>query len=135
MHQSRAETQFSVCLLPDGGVTSAKELSQDRKKTARYFRLIDFMATGYTESCHFEFELESRRAHSNSMTSCKTTPEGMTKLIAAGRVRWLKTVPRYVFYADDCPVMEITNQWTDTQGASGKTYAVKLQLRLLGVAS
>ncbi len=89
------------------------------------------MATGYTESCHFGFELEGRRAYPNPTTSWKTTPEGMKRLIAAKRVRWLKTVPRYVFYTDDYPVMEITNQWTDTQGASGKTYAVQTATKII----
>ena len=55
----------------------------------------------------------------------------MAKLVTAQRVRWLKTVPRYVFYADDYPVMEITNQWIDTQGASGKTYAVQTATKIV----
>ena len=93
--------------------------------------LIDLMASGYTESCHFEFELDGRRAFPNPTTSWKTTPQGMERLIAAGRVRWLKTVPRYVFYAGDYPVMEVTNQWIDTQGASGKIYAVQTATKIL----
>ena len=34
-------------------------------------------------------------------------------------------MPAYVFFADDYPVIQITNQWTDTQGAIGKTFAVQ----------
>jgi adenine-specific DNA-methyltransferase len=120
-----ADTQFSLALLPTGEVVNADQVSEEHAKSARYFRLIDLMASGYTESCHFEFRLEGRRAYPNPTTSWKTTPEGMARLIAAGRVRWLKTVPGYVFFADDYPVMQITNQWVDTQGASGKTYAVQ----------
>ena len=125
------DTMFSSALLPDGSVVKAGRVPDDLQEEARYFRLIDLMATGYTESCHFEFELEGRRAYPNPTTSWKTTPEGMKKLLAAGRVRWLKTVPGYVFYANDYPVMEITNQWTDTQGASGKTYAVQTATRIM----
>ena len=126
------DTQFSSALLPDGSVVKAGQVPKERQQEeVRYFRLIDLMATGYTESCHFEFELEGRRAYPNPTTSWKTTPEGMKKLIAAERVHWLRTVPGYVFYADDYPVMEITNQWTDTQGASGKTYAVQTATRII----
>ena len=126
-----ADTQFSSALLHDGRVVKAKDVPDDQKKDARYFSLIDLMATGYTQSCHFEFQLDGRRAFPNPTTSWKTTPEGMQKLIAAGRVRWMKTVPRYVFFADDYPVMEITNQWKDTQGASGKIYAVQTASKII----
>ena len=126
-----AGTQFSSALLPDDSVVPASQIPEEHEKKARYFSLIDLMASGYTESCHFEFELDGRRAFPNPTTSWKTTPQGMERLIAAGRVRWLKTVPRYVFYAGDYPVMEVTNQWIDTQGASGKIYAVQTATKIL----
>ena len=126
-----ANTQFSSALLQDGNVVPASQVPEEHEKKARYFSLIDLMASGYGESCHFEFELDGRRAFPNPTTSWKTTPQGMERLITAGRVRWLKTVPRYVFYADDYPVMETTNQWIDTQGASGKTYAVQTATKIL----
>ncbi len=124
-------TQFSNALLTDSKVVKARQVPEEQKKNARYFDLIDLMASGYTESCHFEFELDGRPAFPNPTTSWKTTPQGIERLIIAERVRWQKTVPRYVFYVDDYPVMEITNQWTDTQGASGKTYAVQTATKIL----
>ena len=126
-----ADTLFSSCLLSDGRIVPARDLSKDDAEDARYFRLIDLMATGYGQSCHFDFKLEGRIASPNPTTSWKTTPEGMQRLIAAGRVRWLRNVPGYVFFADDYPVMEITNQWTDTQGAAGKTYAVQTAAKIV----
>ena len=125
------KTQFSNALLKDGTVAKASTVSESEAKTTRYFALIDLMATGYTESCHYEFQLEGRRAFPNPTTSWKTTPQGMEKLIAAQRVRWQRTVPRYVFFADDYPVMQITNQWTDTQGAIGKTFAVQTSSKVV----
>ena len=124
-------TQFSNTLLSDGKMVKANQVPGEQKKDARYFRLIDLMASGYTESCHFEFELDGRLAFPNPTTSWKTTPQGMAKLLNAERVRWLKSVPGYVFYADDYPVMEITNQWTDTQGAIGKSYAVQTATKVI----
>ena len=125
------DTMFSSALLPDGSVVKAGAVPDEHRGAARYFCLIDLMATGYTESCHFEFELEGRRAYPNPTTSWKTTPEGMEKLLMAERVRWQRTVPGYVFYADDYPVMEMTNQWTDTQGARGKAYAVQTAVKVI----
>lgn len=124
-------TQFSSARLPDGKVVRAAHVPKEHEDSARYFSLIDLMATGYTESCHFDFELDGRLARPNPTTSWKTTPQGMERLIAADRLRWMRTVPRYVFWADDYPVMQITNQWTDTQGATGKTYAVQTATKIL----
>ena len=124
-------TQFSSALLPDGRVVDASGLSDSEQGNARLFRLTDLMATGYTESCHFEFYLEGRRAYPNPSTSWKTTPEGMARLIQCNRVKWQKSVPRYVFYADDYPVMQVTSQWTDTQGAAGKVYAVQTATKII----
>ena len=124
-------TQFSNALLPNGSVVKASDVPQDERENARFFTLIDLKATGYTESCHYSFELDGRMASPSPTRSWKTTPEGMDKLITAGRVRWSKTVPRYIFYADDYPVMEVTNQWLDTQGATGKIYAVQTSAKVV----
>lgn len=130
--QAGPDTQFSEAMLPDGTIVDPMILDNEEAKTkARYFTLIDLMASGYTESCHFEFTLHGRKATPNPATSWKTSPQGMERLILANRVRWQKTVPRYVFFADDYPVMEITNQWTDTQGASGKIYAVQTATKVI----
>ena len=129
--QFGADTQFSSALLPNGEVVRAKQVPDAEASAARYFSLIDLMASGYTESCHFEFNLDGRRAYPNPTTSWKTTPQGIERLKAAGRIRWQRSVPRYVFYADDYPVVQITNQWTDTQGAVGKTYAVQTSTKVI----
>ena len=125
-----AGTQFSNAVLPNGNVMKAGN-RKESDQGARLFSLIDLMATGFTPSCHFDFELDGRQASPNPTTSWKTNPEGMKRLLAAGRIRWLKTVPRYVFYSDDYPVMEITNQWADTQGATGKSFAVQTATKVV----
>ncbi len=124
-------TQFTKALLDDGSVISSSDISSRDKDSARHFRLTDLMASGYTESCHFEFNLKGRRAYPNPTTSWKTTPHGMRRLMAAERVSWSKTVPAYVFFADDYPMIQITNQWADTQGATGKTYAVQTATKVI----
>ena len=123
-------TQFSNAMTPNGSVTKVGD-RKEADKDARLFRLTDLMATGFTPSCHFDFDLDGRRASPNPTTSWKTNPEGMRRLLAAERIRWLKTVPGYVFYSDDYPVMEITNQWADTQGATGKSFAVQTATKVV----
>ena len=49
----------------------------------------------------------------------------MTRLIRANRLRKPGKVPGYQFRFSDYPVMEFTNQWSDTQGALGKVYVVQ----------
>jgi adenine-specific DNA-methyltransferase len=114
-----------------GEETIFSQRDEARPDDERYFRLIDLMASGYTPSCHFDFSLDGRIASPNPTTSWKTSPGGMARLIGASRVRWLKKTPGYVFYADDYPVMELTNQWADTQGASGKIYAVQTSVEVV----
>ena len=125
------DTQFSNALLKDGSVVRASEVPDSETGAVRYFRHTDLMATGYTESCHFEFYLDGKRAYPNPATSWKTTPQGVERLTAAGRLRWQRTVPAYKFFADDYPVMQITNQWTDTQGAIGKSFAVQTATKVI----
>ena len=124
-------SQYSTALLPDGRIAKASDLAQEEAADAKPFTLVDLMATGYTESCHYEFEFQGRTAKPKPANSWKTTPQGMERLIAANRVMWQRTVPRFVGYWRDYPVMEITNQWTDTQGATGKVFAVQTSEKVI----
>ena len=126
-----ADTQFSNAVLNDGSVVKSSDVAGSEARTARLFSLTDLMATGYTESCHFEFNLDDRLAYPNPTTSWKTTPQGVERLISAERLRWQRTVPRYVFFADEYPVMQFTNQWSDTQGATDKTFAVQTSAKVI----
>mgnify|MGYP001309330334 CR=1 FL=1 len=128
--ETGGDTQFQMVRLSDGTdrKLTADELENPRliPPDARVFRLTDLTASGFTESCHFAFELNGVTYRPPKATnSWKTSPEGMSKLIAAGRIRVQGKTPAYVFFADDYPVSELTNQWADTQGAAGKVYAVQ----------
>jgi adenine-specific DNA-methyltransferase len=129
------DTAFSYVAEPTGEVRrlTAAEAADPRAlpSGARAATLIDLMASGYTESCHFEFEVNGRRFYPPARNSWKTTPQGMQRLVLAGRVIPQGRVPRYLFLADDYPVMELTNQWTDTQGAAGKVYATQTATKVV----
>ncbi|HEX6901957.1 MAG TPA: site-specific DNA-methyltransferase [Thermoanaerobaculia bacterium] len=55
----------------------------------------------------------------------KTGPEGMNKLIAAGRVVRAGRTLRYRRFLDDFPAYQLTNVWNDTAGSGGKLYVVQ----------
>ena len=92
---------------------------------------LDLMASGYTESCHFDFSLEGRHFFPRRTNSWKTTPAGMNRLVKANRLHLFGRTPRYKQFFDDYPVMELPNFWSDTQGASGKTFVVQTATKVI----
>lgn len=129
------DTQFIYVELPDGTRrTMSDEERVDPRKLptgSRAFRLTDLLASGHTDSCHYEFEFNGKRYYPPSVNSWKTTPDGMKRLIMAERLHVQGVLPAYVFYSSDYPVVELTNQWTDTQGAIGKIYAVQTATKIV----
>ncbi|GIW07182.1 MAG: hypothetical protein KatS3mg060_1987 [Dehalococcoidia bacterium] len=130
-----SDSQFTYVELNSGATRSMtrEEMESPRRlpSESRPYRLTDLLASGHTDSCHFEFELDGKKYYPPGLNSWKTTPSGMKKLISAGRVRVQGQLPSYVFFAEDYPMMQITNQWTDTQGASGKVYAAQTATKVV----
>jgi adenine-specific DNA-methyltransferase len=79
----------------------------------------------------FELELDGRTFWPTGNKSWKTNPAGVAKLKFARRLQATKSVPRYVFYADDYPVEELDNVWSDTQGASDRAYVVQTSTKVI----
>ena len=110
-------------------VTSSDVLGTSAK--GRRLASLDLMASGYTESCHFDFPLEGTIYSPRSTNSWKTTPLGMSRLLKANRVHLFGKTPRYKQFFDDYPVMELPNFWSDTQGATGKSYVVQTATKVI----
>jgi adenine-specific DNA-methyltransferase len=128
-------TQFTHLELSDG---HRRAMTAEERKDiatlptgAKPYRLTDLIASGHTDSCHYQFDFEGATYFPPGTNSWKTTPEGMQKLIYARRLQVQGSVPSYVFFAADYPVTELTNQWTDTQGATGKTFAVQTSTKVV----
>jgi adenine-specific DNA-methyltransferase len=122
-------TQFTRVELPDG---TRRPMSDEEREDptllpegARIYRLIDLNSSGLTPSCVFDVMLEGRMFRPRAGHSWKTNPDGMKRLIEQRRLEAPGDSLQYVFYFDDFPYMEVTNLWSDTQGASGKRYAVQ----------
>ncbi len=121
---------FNYIGFEDGRVALAKETDTSIGR-GRRFTSLDFMASGYTQSCHFGFRFQGKEFNPRGTNSWKTTPVGVQRAIKSDRLVTFGTVPRLKQYFDDYPVMEVPNFWSDTQGASGKTYVVQTATKVI----
>ena len=109
---------FTYSTLPDGSIGTATDGSNA-------FASLDLSSSGTTQSCIFPHELEGRSFKPTSGKSWKTNPDGMVRLAAAERLFGPGRALRYKLFHSDYPVVEQTNLWTDTLGATGKLYVVQ----------
>ncbi|WP_158225269.1 site-specific DNA-methyltransferase [Rubrivirga sp. SAORIC476] len=128
-------TQFTNLELSNGARRKMTKRERDRQsplpKESKPFTLTDMVSAGRTESCVFDAEIKGEDYTPASGKSWKTNPEGFEKLLNADRIEVPRNVPRYVFRLDDYPVQEMTNMWTDTQGASSKKYVVQTSTKVV----
>lgn len=124
-----AGTQFTRVELKDGSRRAMTDEERDDPNLlpdgAKIYRLIDLNSSGLTPSCVFDVKFEGRTFSPRTGHSWKTNPEGMSRLVDQRRLEAPGDCLQYVFYFEDFPYMEVTNLWSDTQGASGKRYAVQ----------
>lgn len=128
-------TQFQEIQEPNGSVRAmnAGERSGAAKLPAgaRVFTRTDLVSAGRTESCVFDFDFEGKTRKPSGGKSWKTNREGMRRLIEADRLISASSMPRYKFFVEDYPVQELTNVWTDTQGAVDRVYAVQTSEKVI----
>lgn len=124
-------TQFNRIQEPDGTRRPLSKVGSLETDEGRLYRLTDLVSAGRTESCVFEFEFQGREFFPGGGKSWKTNEAGMRRLIAAGRIEAPARTPNYVFFADDYPVEELTNVWSDTQGASDRSYVVQTSTKVI----
>ena len=86
---------------------------------------------GVISSCDFGVKMGEKTYYPAHNHSWKTHKEGMENLGKAGRLISLGNTLRYLKYADDLPVTELDNFWTDTGGASDKTYVVQTSIKVI----
>ncbi len=98
---------------------------------AKIFRLTDLVSAGRTESCVFEFEYKGKKFFPSGGKSWKTNKLGINKLINENRIYAASNTAAYKFYVVDYPVQELSNMWTDTQGASDKQYVVQTSDKII----
>ncbi len=94
-------------------------------------RGLDFVSAGRTESCVYDAVFRGKLYRTASKKSWKTTRDGFERAKRAFRIDGGKTSLSYVFLFDDYPVQEYSNMWTDTQGASDKSYVVQTSYKVI----
>lgn len=129
------DSQFTWIEEPSG--TRRRMTSNERNDLgalpsgSRIFTSVDLVSAGRTESCVFEFDLGGRKFFPTGGKSWKTNRDGIERLKMAKRLIAEGSVPRYVFYSDDFPVTELDNVWSDTQGATDRSYVVQTSTRIV----
>jgi len=128
-------TAYSSVELPDGtrrGMTTREQENPSLlPEGCRYFFNLSLLSAGTTQSCVYDFEFAGRKFSPGGGRSWKTTQDGMRRLGWANRIFIAGNTPRYVLYADDYPVSELTNNWTDTAGATDKVYIVQTMAKVI----
>lgn len=61
----------------------------------------------------------------------RTNPEGMQRLIKAGRIFATKNQLRYKFFLNDFPASPLNQLWSDTIGATDKIYIVQTNEKII----
>ncbi len=99
--------------------------NDDLVDTAGVFRRSALTSSGYTPSCMFEFGMAGAVFQPFSGKSWRTNREGMERLAAANRLFALGDNLYFKRYADDFPLIQLENSWTDAPAASARLYVVE----------
>lgn len=112
-------------------VTMSAEENDRLSDTRGVFRRSALTSSGYTPSCTFPFEFEGRTFDPFSGKSWRTNLEGMRRLVAAGRLFMLGGNLYFKRYADDFPVMQYDNSWSDAPAAAARVYVVQTATKFI----
>lgn len=114
---------------------SAKQLEgSDRAPEGRRFQSSILVSAGPSELGSRPFEYEGKVFKPAEGTHWKTSVAGLRSLASAGRLIAVKNTLAYVRYADDFPLTEFNNTWSDTVKstfAAAKHYVVETNTKVV----
>jgi adenine-specific DNA-methyltransferase len=93
--------------------------------TVGVFRRSALTSSGYTATCTFSFDFHGRVFNPFSGKSWRTNRAGMDRLVAARRLFALGGNLYFKRYADDFPVVQYDNSWSDAPAAAARLYVVE----------
>lgn len=100
-------------------------------KNSKVYTHASLKPSGFSESMVYDVVFEGK-TYKPSRGGCWTTTEhGMKNLIKKGRIGRENDNLRYKLFLDDFPVERINNFWTDTSGASDKSYVVQTMNKVI----
>jgi adenine-specific DNA-methyltransferase len=100
---------------------------------ARPYRQDNLTSAGFSAELSMPFVFGGREYGLSGNIHWKTTPPGMAKLAAAGRLERRGVSLSYIRYIDDFPVFPLVNAWQDTSWGFGedKKYVVQTAAKVI----
>jgi len=121
------DSEFVLADTPSGYRRLAKEeiaAIDETLKRERVFKRSNLASSGYTPSCTFDIDFESRIFHPVSGKSWRTTRDGVARLAAADRLFVLGEKLYFKMYFDDFGMKSLENSWPDTIEFERKWFVV-----------
>ncbi len=119
--------RYDLLMLSDG---SARRLNFDEMKSGKIpdgsgrYQLSALYSDGASQSDQ-TFTFDGQTYLPRQGTHWKTTVEGLKRLQVAERIERMGSVLRYRRFADDFPVIPLTDRWDSVQLGTEKTYVVE----------
>lgn len=108
----------------NGKIESFKSYEGDISEV-RFFGSYPLHSQGFRNTTTCDFEWQGKTYHPGSSNNWKVSTIGLMRAGRAGRILAGARVLRLKRYFDDFPVVNITNNWSETFTASNKTYVVQ----------
>ena len=119
--------RYDMLMASDG---TSRRITPEEKRTgiipegSRRYQLAPLYSDG-AEKKTVEFEFKGRIYRPRADTHWKTTVDGLTRLAKHERIEQMGNVIRYRRYADDFPVIPITDRWESMQSGVLRLYVVQ----------
>lgn len=97
---------------------------------AKSYITVSLTSSGATPSCIYGYEFNGKTYWPVSGYSWKPNKTGMERLHKVGRLIASGSTLRWVYYKEDFPVSALTNNFSDTGGASDKVYVVQTSTKV-----
>ncbi len=126
------ESQYNWVEAIDGTRRKLESSESRPEQPARIFRLSPLFSQSGGATTSFTYDFEGKTWSRPQNNYWKTTTEGLTRLADAERLIGVGRLLWYVRYADDFPIIPITNLWTDTaQAFQARLYAVQTNTKVI----
>ena len=128
--QTGVDTYYDYVKLPDGPIQKT-QVDGEILDNWRIFSPQPLVSGAYSETTTFEFSHNGTLYHPGRNRCWKTTPEGMRRLSESERIFASTKTLKFIRYANDFPVTEISNLWTDAMSLIGKKYVAETVPRII----
>lgn len=129
--QTGTDTYYDYIKLRNGATQKTRE-NEEIPENANVFSPQPLVSGAFSETTTFDFIHNATSYHPGNNRCWKTTPVGMKRLSMSERIFASTRTLKFIRYANDFPVTEISNLWTDVMSLIGKKYVVETVPRIIG---